>query len=100
MHHVRVFVVVIAALMIWAPVVRAAAGTITGQIRDRSGAVIADADVVLMTADRTSVATAKSDSDGKFKLTAPAAGSYLLLVRAKAFDETPRAVVVGATDPE
>ena len=101
MGHIRLYGALIAALIVWAPILIAAAGTITGQIRDRSGAVIPDADVVLMTADRTTVATTRSDAEGKFRLTAPGAGSYLLLVRAVAFDDAPRAVVVvGSTDPE
>jgi outer membrane receptor protein involved in Fe transport len=79
----------------------AAAETIGGRVRDASGAAIAKAEIVLTTPELTVVAASVSDAQGRFSLTAPAPGSYLLIARAPAFGEARRAVTVqaGATGP-
>ena len=87
---------ILAALLIAA---RAeAAINITGTVRDVFGAPIARAEVLLTTAGMTVIATTRSNATGDFSLTAPAPGSYLLIVRAPAFGETRQALTVGATD--
>jgi len=79
----------------------AAAETIAGRVRDASGAAIPKAEIVLSTPELTVVAATVSDAQGNFSVTAPAPGSYLLLVRAPAFGEARQAVTVqaGATAP-
>lgn len=76
-----------------------AATTITGTVRDSSGASIAGAEITLMTPERTVVATARSDEGGRFTITAPGPATYLLVARAQYFGVAQVAVTVGRTDP-
>jgi outer membrane receptor protein involved in Fe transport len=69
--------------------------SITGSVRDSSGAPIENAEVSLTTAELAVVVTSRSDAQGRFLLRAPAAGTYLLIVRARPFGEARRAVIVG-----
>ena len=78
-----------------------AAGNITGNVRDSSGAAVHNAEVLLATPGMAVVATARSDADGRFTIVAPVAGRYLLIVRAPAFGESRQAVTVdgSSSDP-
>jgi hemoglobin/transferrin/lactoferrin receptor protein len=67
---------------------------LTGSVRDVAGAAIDKAEVLLATSGLTVVATTRSDREGRFTIAAPAAGSYLLIVRAPAFGEARHAVAV------
>ena len=67
---------------------------IAGTLRDTTGGAVADAEVVLLSPSLSTVATTRSDSRGEFALDAPAAGSFLLLVRAAGFDEARRAITI------
>lgn len=71
---------------------------IRGAVRDVSGAAIQKAEVLLTTAGLTVVGTTRSNASGQFTISAPAPGSYLLIVRAPAFGET-RLPVTVASDP-
>src|SRR5688572_422727 len=71
--------------------------TVAGTVRDPSGAAIANAEVLLATPGLTVIATARSDANGSFTIAAPAPGSYLLIVRARAFGEARRAVSAGVS---
>jgi hemoglobin/transferrin/lactoferrin receptor protein len=59
-----------------------ALSTVTGVVKDPSGAVVENATVVVMTAEQTVVATATTDRQGKFTFQVPSQGSYLVVVRA------------------
>ncbi|MGB2715015.1 MAG: TonB-dependent receptor [Vicinamibacterales bacterium] len=72
---------------------------IRGTVRDASGAAIDKAEVLLTTAGLTVVGTTRSNASGHFTISAPAPGSYLLIVRAPAFGETRLPVSVGAGPP-
>ena len=78
-----------------------AAGNITGNVRDSSGAAVHNAEVLLATPGMAVVATARSDADGRFTIVAPVPGRYLLIVRAPAFGEFRQAVTVdgSSSDP-
>ena len=76
-----------------------AAVHVTGTVTDASGGAVADAEVILMTPERTAIGVARTDRAGKFSILAPAAGTYLLEVRAPNLGEAQQAVVVGAADP-
>ncbi|MBA2305091.1 MAG: TonB-dependent receptor, partial [Acidobacteria bacterium] len=67
---------------------------ITGTIRDASGAAVSGAEVFLLTPALTTVAASRADAQGAFALEAPTAGNFVLLVRAPAFDEVRRPVVI------
>jgi hemoglobin/transferrin/lactoferrin receptor protein len=75
-----------------------AAVNLAGTVRDSSGAAIERAEILLTTPELTVVATARSDSQGRFTVPAPAPASYLLIVRAPAFGEVRKAVTVGASE--
>jgi hemoglobin/transferrin/lactoferrin receptor protein len=77
----------------------AAAATVTGTVRDSSGAAIAGAEIAVMTSERAVVATARSDGRGRFNVTVPGPATYLIVVRAQYFGEVQLAVVVGRTEP-
>jgi hemoglobin/transferrin/lactoferrin receptor protein len=70
----------------------ASADAIDGRVRDSSGAPVPRAVVVLATSELTVVAAGTTDDRGAFSIDAPAAGRYLLIVRAPAFRETRLAV--------
>ncbi len=78
-----------------------AAGNITGNVRDSSGAAVHNAEVLLATPGMAVVATARSDAEGRFTIVAPVAGRYLLIVRAPAFGESRQALTVdgSSSDP-
>jgi hypothetical protein len=69
-----------------------AAIALHGTVRDSSGAPVADAAIVLATAKGVSVAVARSDGRGDFTLDAPAAGTYLVIITARGFQEVRRSV--------
>ena len=76
-----------------------AAVTVSGVVKDPLGAVIADADVVLMSADLTPLVSARTDSSGKFTLEAPASGRYLLVVTARHMGESRTPLSLAEVDP-
>lgn len=65
--------------------------TVTGTVRDSSGAPVAAAEVALLTPELTGIARTTTNPQGRFTFAVPAPGTYLLIVRAKAFDEVQRA---------
>jgi hemoglobin/transferrin/lactoferrin receptor protein len=70
---------------------------IEGVVKDSSGRVVAGASVAILTAEQTSVATGRSDAAGKFTLSVPAAGRYLLVATAPNFGESRTSVAASAT---
>src|SRR5262245_53256276 len=74
--------------------------TIAGEVRDSSGAVVHNAEVLLTTPGLSVVAAARTEASGHFTIMAPARGHYLLIVRAPAFGEARQAVTVDDSPPE
>jgi outer membrane receptor protein involved in Fe transport len=70
--------------------------SVSGVVRDRSGAVVAGARVSLMNAQQTIIKTGETDSQGGFSFDGLAGGSYLLMVVAGGFAERRIAVTAGA----
>jgi outer membrane receptor protein involved in Fe transport len=73
-----------------------AAVLITGIVRDSSGAPIAGAQVVVLTAERTAVATARSDGQGRFSVAVPGPGRFLVVTTAEGLTESRLSVTAGA----
>jgi hemoglobin/transferrin/lactoferrin receptor protein len=65
---------------------------ISGTVRDSRGDAVADASVVLLTALQATVASTKSDAQGRFSFDDVAEGTYLLVVGAKGFADRREAV--------
>ncbi len=74
-----------------------AAVPVQGVVRDALGAAVGDADVVIATPERASIATARTDAVGRFQVDVPVAGVYLLIVTAPGFREARQAVTVTAS---
>jgi len=72
-------------------------GRLTGSAVDSSGGVIPGATVTLLGPNNNTVATAKTDADGKFALDA-APGSYALQVSATGFDNDVEGISIAATN--
>lgn len=70
------------------------ANGIAGTVKDATGATVPDAEVIVLTAHRAVVATARTAADGRFDLPHIASGSYLVIVRAAAFGEEQLSVTV------
>ena len=73
-----------------------AAETLTGVVKDASGTVVADADVEVLTASQTSVASAKTDAQGKFTISTLLPGPYMVVVRKTSLPEARMAVTITA----
>jgi outer membrane receptor protein involved in Fe transport len=71
-----------------------AAVTVQGVVRDPSGAPVPAATLVIATPDRASIATVRSDAQGRFQFEAPAPGRYLLTAIAAGFRETRQSIAV------
>jgi hemoglobin/transferrin/lactoferrin receptor protein len=76
-----------------------AAVSLTGVVRDTSGAPVADAQVVVLTAERTSIATTRTDAQGRFTLQVPSPGRYLLIASAPSLGESRTAVTAAGGEP-
>jgi hemoglobin/transferrin/lactoferrin receptor protein len=73
----------------------ATAGTLSGTVKDQSGAVVVGAQVTLLDARHAVVASARTDGEGAFTFDNAAPGSYLLLTRSPGLDERRSAVALG-----
>jgi len=71
---------------------------IAGVVRDLAGAVVAEADVVLLNAQQSVIATTRTDAQGRFVFSKLPRGSYLLVVSSRGFAE--RRLAVDAYQPE
>ena len=81
MHLFRIAVGACALLLFCAHFAYAAS-SVSGIVRDPSGAPIKDADVSIATAERARIASASTDASGTFRLDVPTAGVYLVVVSA------------------
>ncbi len=59
--------------------------SLSGIVRDPSGAVVADAQASLLNAQRAIIAIAKTDGEGRFTFSDIPSGTYQLIVRARGF---------------
>ena len=66
--------------------------SLSGTVRDATGAVISDADVQLITAQLATVAATKTDAQGRFSFADVPEGNFLVLIRASGFLEKREAV--------
>jgi hemoglobin/transferrin/lactoferrin receptor protein len=101
MHRLSAYVVLLGLLSISGLPLYAepfAAISVPGTVRDASGAPVPAAEVALLTPELTGIARTKTDAQGRFTLAAPAPGTYLLIVRAQAFDEVRHAFTVVTGD--
>src|SRR6185503_5554866 len=81
------------------PGVRASDGpSVSGVVRDSSGAAIADATVTLATALHAVIKTTKSDAQGGFTFSGVPSGRYIVIVSSRGFDDRRHALTVGS-DP-
>jgi hemoglobin/transferrin/lactoferrin receptor protein len=101
MHHARVYLILLGLLVTCGPSLLAAALAainVSGTVRDASGSPVPAAEVALLTPELTGIARTKTDAEGRFALVVPAPGTYLLIARAKAFDEVRHVVTVANGD--
>ncbi|MCX6549527.1 MAG: TonB-dependent receptor [Acidobacteria bacterium] len=77
----------------------AADGAVKGVVRDGSGAVIARAEVALLTGAQTTVGSVRTGDDGRFVFEGVAPGRYVLLVSFPGFSERRMAVTVASGSP-
>jgi hemoglobin/transferrin/lactoferrin receptor protein len=85
----------IALLLLFAFPLQAFAGdsaAISGVVKDASGAVVADAEVALLTAQQIRVASTKTDAQGRFNFPDIPTGNYLVLASARDFSSKRLAV--------
>ena len=64
--------------------------SISGTVRNLEGELVAGAQAYLMNADRAVLASAKTNQNGEFRFAGIRPGYYLLLVRAKGFQDFQR----------
>lgn len=78
----------------------ATADSLTGTVRDPLNAVVAGAEVVLLSGDRSVVASTRTDARGRFTFTMLKPATYLVVVRATGFDEGRVSVLVSTTSED
>lgn len=72
--------------------------SVTGVVRDSSGAFVAEADVSLLNAQQAIVAASKTDAEGRFTFEDLPVGSYQLIVVSRGFAENRRVVNARSTE--
>lgn len=88
--------VLVSMLQIWA--LPALAATVRGTVTDGTGAALADARVVIRSVASGQEVDGQTGDDGRYELTAPGAGTYLLIVTRPAFAEAARTIVLDADE--
>jgi hemoglobin/transferrin/lactoferrin receptor protein len=78
-----------------------APGSVTGVVRDSSGAIVVNANVVLLTGEQTAVRSTRTREDGRFTFDNVASGRYVLVVSYPGFADRRVAVTSaeGASRP-
>ena len=74
----------------------AEAATISGTVRDPSGALIAGAEVTISNTARSETKTAKTDAQGHFSLDGLSPDEYQVTVRREGFETAQRTVMLGS----
>jgi hemoglobin/transferrin/lactoferrin receptor protein len=90
----RLPVLTMLAIACLTPARARAAGPLRGTVTDQVDAVVASAEVTLLTPDRTVVAATRTDGQGRFVLDEVRPGRYLLVVRAPSLRDARRPVTV------
>jgi outer membrane receptor protein involved in Fe transport len=93
LHTLRIALTFVGVLLFIAQVVYAAV-TVSGIVRDPSGAPVEGAQLVIATPGRASIASARTDAQGRFQIEAPAPGSYLLIASARGFQDARQSLIV------
>jgi outer membrane receptor protein involved in Fe transport len=78
----------------------AAGSNVSGIVRDQTGAVVSDASVSLLTAQRAVIGASKTDAQGRFSIEDVPKGTYLLLVAYRGFADRRVALSVGENGAE
>lgn len=86
------------ALCLLLPAASAAAATLSGTVKDQTGAAIQGAVITITTARNTDVAATVSDGSGRFVVERLSPGSYVVRVAAPGFADIQRAVTLGEAD--
>jgi outer membrane receptor protein involved in Fe transport len=96
MHDPRSFLLVVCLVMTFGSAMTAAfaAISLSGTIRDTTGAPVPAVDVILRTPELVDIARTATDAQGRFRFSVPAPGTYLLIVKATAFDEVRRPIIL------
>ncbi len=74
--------------------------SVTGIVKDRTGAAVADAAVSLLTAQRAIISTTTTDAEGRFTIAEVGSGTYLLKVVLRGFEESNTAITVRQANVE
>jgi hemoglobin/transferrin/lactoferrin receptor protein len=77
----------------------AAATNVSGTVKDATGGAVANTRILILTAQRTVVATATSDDKGSFVVPNLADAAYLVIARHPQFAERQTAVTVSGASP-
>lgn len=82
---VLLFLTVFAPVRVHAQVATAATGTVSGTVTDSSGAVITDAEVILISSESGAVRTVMTARDGRYLFPGIPPGSYSVMVAKAGF---------------
>src|SRR5262245_21935487 len=91
----RLFFALVLVALVVGP---ALAAGLSGVVHDATGGAVTGVEVVVMTPQRTVVATARTGADGRFQISAVPDGRYLVVARASGFRETMIAAEVKSSD--
>jgi hypothetical protein len=89
--------VLLSLCLLWAPA--AFAATLGGTVTDRSGGALAGARVLVLTAQRSVVATTSTGERGTFSVTGLPDGSYVVIAQYPSLADRQAAVVVRNPSP-
>ncbi len=96
-QSVRAIALAVAACVTTAGLAIAAPpGSLSGTVRDATGAVISQAEIALLTAEQTMVASTKTNGEGRFVFAVVTPGRYLVVASFPGFSESKKAVSVGS----
>ncbi len=84
------------ALAVWA--VPALAATVTGVVTDGTGAPLADTRVVVRSVTTGQETVGQTGPDGRYSISTPGAGTYLVLVVRSAFSESAHTITIDTDD--
>jgi hemoglobin/transferrin/lactoferrin receptor protein len=93
MHLFRIAATALSVVLLVTPVAYAFL-SVHGVVRDSSGAAVRDAEILIATPERASVATARSDAEGRFQIDVPVPGRYLLVVSSPGFKEARQSLTI------
>src|SRR5262245_11987509 len=89
----------LAALLVAAVLELQAGHAVTGVVRDPHGAAVAGADVQVLAAQQRVAAAATTDDSGRFSVSVPESGTYLVVIKAQGFGDIRGNVTVPLEGP-